>query len=159
MTKARRGSTLVIALMLTTILMVAGLGLLSRKAIQYSSLRAHEVSEQALLLAQSGLEDARLKLGKDLFFPPSSAEEQNSFTYSEELYSADGTTLVGSYRVDIDKRLAGAPSYVLLLTSRGTVGAEPETSRARRTVTAELDLNPTSSTYFQLLNYQDSGVR
>lgn len=145
------------ALLLTTLLLVLGLGLLTRKATQYSGVRSAELSKQALFLAQSGLEDALLKLGKDRTFPPPSPQEQSLYTYSEDVYSADGSTLVGRYRVDIDKTLAVKPSYVLQIRARGLVGTSPQTPGSQRTINAELDLNPSSSTYFQLLNYQDRG--
>ena len=152
------GSTLVMALLLTTLLLTLGLGLLARKATRYSAARSAEVSGQALLLAQSGLEDTLLKLGKDISFPPPGHREQELFTYSEEVYTADGSSLVGSYRVDIDTSLAGKPSYVLQIWAHGVVGGSPKAEASRRDIYAELDLNPSSPTYFKLINYQDMGA-
>ncbi len=148
-----RGSTIVAALLLLALLLVGGLGLLSQRALEYDRVAEDTANLQALLLAQSGLEDVLLKYGRDIGFP---AATQPLFTYSENVYRTDGSTLVGRYTVTLDMKLAAPPSYVAIITSVGTVGAE-DTPRSRRTIRAELDLDPDRGSYFQLLNYQDLG--
>lgn len=90
-------------------------------------------------LAEAGLEDARVKLDRDLTFPPPGAVDQLVFTYEEPVMSLDGSTQVGNYRVTIDKRWAEPPFRLVRITSVGTVGDE-STPVARRELTAELHL-------------------
>ncbi len=150
------GSTLVIALLISTVLLVAGLGLLSLKALQYGSQPTLEMAAQATLLAQAGLEEATLKLDKDIGFPPLASPEQHQFTYTEDLFAPDGVRLVGSYRVVVDRKLAGPESFLLVITSTGIVGPEDQ-PLAMRTVRGEVDLRDPSPTRFRLINYQDLG--
>jgi hypothetical protein len=152
----KRGSTLIAVLLLISLLLVGGLGLLGRKALEYDRVAEEATACQALALAQSGLEDALVKFGKDPSFPPLAGADQTRLTYSEDVYRTDGSTLVGRYTVTIDRKLAPAPSYVALITSVGTIG--PEASPiSRHTVSAELNLKPGEPTYFKLLNFQDLG--
>lgn len=152
----QRGSALVAVLLLITLILVAGLGLMSRKIVEYRRLQVDQNSAQALLLAQSGLQDALLKYGKDISFPPPSSADQTLFRYTEELYRTDGATSVGRYSVTVDDSLDTQALRVVLITSVGTVGPE-EAPVARHTVKAELDMNPARATYMKLLNYQDMG--
>ncbi len=153
MTGVRRGSTLIAVLLLVSLLLVGGLALMSSKSLQYDRLAEEVASAQALALAQAGLEDVLVKIGKSGGFPPLNGQ---TLSYSEEMWQADGTTPVGRYRVTIDSGLRRPNGYLLVLTSVGTVGQEV-TARARHTLRAEFDLNPSNATYFKLVNLEDLG--
>ena len=142
---------LLIALLLIALLLVAGLGLLSRKGAQFGRPSLEKDQAQALLLARSGIEDALLKLEKDPTFPPQGAEEQHVFAYSVEVeISGD---LVGQYEVSVDSERFIPDSYLILIQSKGAVGPGGQ-HRAIHTLEAEVDMNPDSSTYFNVINLQ-----
>lgn len=76
--------------------------MMSAQASRMRAAKAQALSIQARALALAGWEDVRLKLGKDILFPGSS-DTQSAFTYSEDVYSLDGS-YVGNYTVKIDSR-------------------------------------------------------
>jgi len=121
--------------LLAVVLVMMGQGLLARRVAQYRWAESTLLGYQALALAESGLEDARAKLGKDPLFPPPNSDEQVLFSYWEDLGEA------GSYRVEIDRSYVGEPYQVLVVRATGYVGS-PVEPLAVRTVRAELDVNP-----------------
>lgn len=142
---------LLIALLMVALLLVAGIGLLSRKGAQFGRPSLEKDQAQALLLARSGVEDALLKLEKDPTFPPQGAEEQHVFTYTVEV-EASGD-LVGKYEVSVDSERAIPESYVILIRSKGAVGTGGQ-DRAIHTLEAEVDMDPDNPTYFDVINLQ-----
>ena len=132
-----RGSLLIGVLLMLVVLLLGGLALHTRQSQRYKGAVAESLSLQALCLAESGWEDARVKLDKDPLFPPPGGLEQPTFTYSEELSDPSGNR-VGSYTVTVDRRFDRAPYYLFLVTSQGYVGP---TGRAQstRTMVAEVD--------------------
>lgn len=133
----KSGSILIGVLLLLVVLLLGGLALNTRQRERYKGAVAESHSLQALCLAESGWEDARVKLDKDPRFPPPGGLEQRTFTYSEAVTGADGER-IGSYTVTIDRRFDRAPYYLLVITSTGAVGPENAT-RSSRTVTVEVD--------------------
>jgi hypothetical protein len=97
-----RGSLLVAALLLFTLLLTLGLGLMSGQAARMRAARAQSLAIKARALAMAGFEDVRTKLGKDILFPQTS-ETQDFFSYSEDVYDLDGN-YVGNYVVQVDMR-------------------------------------------------------
>lgn len=162
--KGRRGSTLVVTLLISVILLILGMAFLGRRALQYQGAGLVRQAAQARALAEAGLAEARLKLEKDLLFPLRGADEQVLFPYSEEVVDLDGATRVGSYQVTIDTTWRNPPYSVIVLTSVGVVGP-PENPLARRCLVAELDVSPknreqpslSNPNYFRYLNWQDLG--
>lgn len=100
------GFLLVAALMLTTLFLVTGLGLLSAQASRYASAARIAEGIQAKNAALSGMEDVRVKLAKDVKFPPRKSKERNQFkfAYSENLPTPPGAPPI-SYSVVVDYEL------------------------------------------------------
>lgn len=133
--RQRRGVLLIVAMLVLSLLLILGMGLMSSQQARYRA-AVHSVdSAQALCLAEAGLEDVRVKLEKDRAFPPEAADDQSSFSYSETMSGA-GQEL-GSYYVEIDWSYDVAPYYLLKITTIGCVGPR-ENPRAQRVLRAEL---------------------
>ncbi|MEW6278227.1 MAG: hypothetical protein AB1758_06370, partial [Candidatus Eremiobacterota bacterium] len=90
-------------------------------------------------LARAGLEEARIKLQKDLTFPP--CEEQPAFDYSEDLADLDGNPM-GHYEVRVDMTWTDAPYGIAHITAVGRTGSRASPT-AQHTIQAELDVLPT----------------
>jgi hypothetical protein len=101
----RRGFLLIAALLMSIIFLVTGLGVLSAQASRYAASARIAEGMQAKNAALSGLEDVRVKLAKDVHFPPrkSKSRGQTKFAYSETLFedAADPTRQV-TYSVVVD---------------------------------------------------------
>ena len=149
----RRGSLIIAALLLFSIMLALGLGLMSSQSARMKAARAQTASLQAKALALSAWADVRTKLGKDLFFPPR-LEGQGLFSYGEDIYDAEGE-LYGSYSVMIDTRyldfqrgagnvitsnsLSNVPLGYYLITCVGKVGPRGAPPEAERTMYFEVD--------------------
>jgi hypothetical protein len=114
-------------------------------------------------IAESGLEDARIKLEKDPSFPPVSAD-QPTYSYSEDVFDLDGATLLGSYTVSIDTTFNVAPYRIIKISSIGLAGPSDE-PLAKKKIHAEFDMAqkrpdtaPTPNpNYFKFINRWESG--
>lgn len=134
----RRGFLLVTSLLFVIMLLLLGMGFLGSQAARYKGARRAAQSAQAKGLALGGLEECRVKLERDVNFPPPpSGPNQFLFTYSERLDFPDGTP--GSYTVIIDRTYEQPPYQVWTVTSIGSVGP-PDTPIAQYTLKAELDV-------------------
>lgn len=143
---------MVVALLVLAVALVAGIGLMTSQVSNYHGVQSAEDAAQALYLAQAGLEDARLKLERDLQFPPrgdgnymedtsAGLQEQTLFTYSEDVFVRGKR--VGSYRVSIDTSFV--PNYQFTrVTSYGLVGPT-EAPSAQRILKLDLDTNSEQS--------------
>lgn len=136
--RSRSGFLLVVALLLTTLVALIALGLLGVRKGSYASSRAAVTSVQARALARSGLNDIWVKLGKDPFFPTGIGDEQEVFSYQEEVKD-DTDRLVGSYDVKVDRKYRRSHE-VVLLESTGRVGGLNSDSTTF-TIYAELSTN------------------
>ncbi|MFN8608641.1 MAG: hypothetical protein U0931_13985 [Vulcanimicrobiota bacterium] len=153
---------LVLSLLLCAIMLVAGMAFLSQRASESRWSQQALYALQARCLAEAGLEEARLKLGKCYDFPPTRLE-QRQFTYSEDVAAAHGA-LPGSYTVTIDWRYAqaGEAYQVILVSSTGRLGPRHQVL-AQRTLYAELDGAPTRSgpalnpKLFHWIEFRDEG--
>jgi len=162
---ARRAFTLIAVLLILVILMTLGLGLMSKRAAQYSSAPIAQNAAQALAIAQAGIEDARAKLSKDLDFPPAAAVQQTTFSYVENLYDVDGVTSVGSYQITVDTSLKKPSTSIIQVQSIGVLGPS-DAPIARRRLHAEFDVSPTdragssnpNSNLYQIVQFQDLGA-
>jgi hypothetical protein len=116
MRRSRRGFLLVAALLITVILLVSGLGVMSAQASRYNASARIAEGIQAKNAAMSGLEDVRVKLAKDVKFPPrkSKARGQTKYAYSETLFEdPDDPNAEVSYSVVVDfalEREVAAPN-------------------------------------------------
>lgn len=156
-TQKRRGSLIIAALLLFSLLLALGLGLMSSQSGRMRAAQAQIDALQARQLALSAWADAKAKLGKDLFFPPST-DAQGHFSYSEDVYDQDASgdpEFYGTYTVVIDTSYAGferdagtnvtidslanLPLGFYLITCTGKIGLRGEPARAERTFQMEVD--------------------
>jgi type II secretory pathway pseudopilin PulG len=137
--KTNRGSAIIAVLLVSTLLLVLGMGLLSQKATAYEAASRDRMAAQARAVAQAGLVDCQLKFSKVRDFPPGRSSQAKTFVYGESLEDSAGKR-IGSYLVTIDSTWATPPYSVIQVTSVGTVG-DAEDPRARYQIFAELDMS------------------
>lgn len=154
----KNGSLLIAALMLFVLLLALGLGLMSTQSNRMKEARAQALSVQAKQLCLAAWQDARVKLGTDILFPPQGVLE--SFAYSEDVSDGEGN-FVGTYTVVIDVRFARPFRDVMtgeltqglyLVTCNGKVGERGFEPEAERTMYYELDMNN-----FKVIRFEDRG--
>jgi Tfp pilus assembly protein PilX len=158
----RRGFLLVFGLLVMVLLLILGLGFLGKQADAYRSATQAAAASVAMECAMAGLEDARVKLTKDLQFPPPGDVEQLRFAYTEILNELDGATPIGSYTVTVDSHWAPPPVEILVIEVVGVAGDPADEASARRRLTVEYDLaerrsgsaNPNLGRF---INFQDHG--
>ncbi len=127
----RRGFTIILCLLLSLLLLVIVLGMLGARGPMQEAAAGTRQHAQARALAEAGMEDVRVKLGKDIRFPPVPTPDQPVFSYAEKVYDVDNA-VVGSFQVKIDQSLDQAPYFVLRITSTGMLGsAERPLAQAR----------------------------
>ncbi len=126
--------------MLCTLLLIIGMGFVAQRSLEYGSVSELQDKAQARQLAMAGIEDARVKLEKDPFFPQVGGFGQPDFTYSEELKDPSDSSLVGIYKVTIDVRLKEEPFRVVRILSAGYAGPDRANPLATYTIYAELDV-------------------
>lgn len=130
-----RGFLLVAALLITVLVAIIALGLLGIRRGSYASSRAAVREVQARALARSGLNDIWAKLSKDPFFPTGIGDDQEQFSYREEVFNESGDS-VGTYTIRVDRGYRVSHD-VILLESTGRVGKLSADS-ASHTIYAEL---------------------
>ena len=135
-----RAVALVAALTIMALLLVLGAAVIRRQAEAYKSSNYVRQTTKAQALAEAGLEDARIKLEKDRFFPPPHAPDQLVFDYTETLTDSDGRP-GGGYSVSVDLSRASDPFFIILVRSTGLVEPEKD-GGARQTLIAEFDNSP-----------------
>lgn len=128
------------ALLLISFVLVCMLGFLGTRSLEFSNTGRLQQMALAQSLAEAGMEDARVKLEKDMFFPPLQGFGQNNFIYSEDLMDPETGQLAGSYVVTVDHSLRGSPHCVVRLQSVGTAGPR-QNPRARYRIYAEIDVS------------------
>lgn len=155
--RIRRAFVLVLVLLICNLLLLLGLAFCGKRALQYRGASLASEVAQARALAEAGLEDARVKLEKDMAFPPAGADDQLTYSYSEDVLDPDGR-LVGSFTVLLDRTYAKRPYNVLVLRSVGTVGPRTlDPPGPQHRIRAELLLDQASPKYFQFVSYRDEG--
>jgi hypothetical protein len=127
------------ALILSVLLLVMAIGFLSQRSSQNRAALASQNALQASLLAESGLRDALLKLGKRVEFPPLNHVDQTAFEYRNVLRAPGGEEL-GSYNVVVDMRYANAPYWIVRVISTGMIG-DPSAPTSSYTLHGELDVS------------------
>ena len=135
--RRQRGILLITALMVATVLLLVGMGLLGSQSSRYEAARQNSYTSQARQLALAGLEDARVKLEMDINFPPPPGPEQTVFSYSETL-DTNPASFEGSYSVLVDMTYATDAARYIVVTSVGTVGP-PIKPTAQYRLRAEID--------------------
>lgn len=147
--RKQRGSLLVSALLLFTILLALGLGIMSSQSARMRAVRAQVASVQAKQLALAGWEDIYVKLGKDRFFM-NLVEDQTFISYSEDVYLPDTAAPLpvtearfhGTYTVVCDTSRVvfdPSPTGIFVITITGKVGPRNESPVAERRMEFEVD--------------------
>lgn len=140
MSRSNKGSTLVMALFITVLLLIVGLGFLGQREGQYRAAQEQLNFVRAKALADAGLQDALGKLAKDIEFPPIRSIDQSVFSYSEDVSNAAGQVL-GSFRVSVNAKYRDRPYSILEISSIGTLG-NPNEPLARVERSVEIDMAP-----------------
>lgn len=145
--KIKRGFVLIFSLLLLLLLALGGMILLGQRAAQYRAAALASKTAVARALAQAGLEDARVKLEKDLNFPPPGDQDQTVFTYDEPVTDFDGS-VVGFYFVTVDSRHriptqppAPYEPSVVTVTAMGRAGADPKEPEAVYSLSMEVEVD------------------
>lgn len=128
------------ALLLISLVLVMILGFLGLRGLEYSSTAKIQSLALAQSLAEGGMEDARVKLEKDMFFPPLTGYGQDTFTYSEDVTDPATGQPVGGYTVTLDVSQRVAPFCLVRMQSIGAAGLRTN-PRARYRIYAELDVS------------------
>lgn len=163
----KRGSILVVALLIVTTLLIFGIGYLTSQSNRYQAAAFERAWFQAYQLAWAGLDDARAKLSKDRFFPPPAAIDQPTFTYQEEVVALDGVTRLGAYEVTVDLTWAKAPYSIVRMVSVGYAGRDLARPTAKRVLALEIDWaqedrntpGTPNAGLFQILNFEEVSHR
>lgn len=151
----RRGFALVIALLLTTLLLVLGLAFLSKQSTRYRLARLTSDAVIAKGLALAGMETTRVKLETDLLFPPPDYRFHDEYSYSERVHDLNSSRVVGTYEVTIDRRWQDPPYEIIVVSAEG----HPEGSDARYRIRAELDVCETAPrNFFRWVRWEENAV-
>ncbi|NDD30164.1 MAG: hypothetical protein EB084_18055 [Proteobacteria bacterium] len=152
----RRGSALVLALLVGIVLLLLGLGLLVMQSRAYDEARLLREHAQAGLLARAGVKSAMLRLMRDRRFPPRLGG-RTVYGYTETLPDPDNPDIpVGTCSVTIDVSRRGSasraapnaaatylyPWYTLRVRSVGAIADANGRIRASRALQAEIDVSP-----------------
>lgn len=139
----RRGFLLILALFIVLLITGFGLAFLNTGALNYQGAVTAQLSQQAQILAFAGLEDARLKLERDINFPPMTDPEIKTFSYSE-LVKASDSQVIGNYDITIDLTYSGTPYQVITVSSTGRVPGLVNNVQGeiKRSLKAEFDIRP-----------------
>ncbi len=175
LTGSRNGSLLIAALLLFSILLSLGLGLMSSQAARMRAAEAQVKAIQAKALCEAAWEDVRVKLGKDILLPQP-VDGQTFLAYSEDVYEtvSGAQRQVGSYTVIIDFHLnktqressnladepdVTIPEGIYQITCIGKVGSRTELPNAERVMVYELSMadpdDPDRS--FRVIRVEDQG--
>ncbi len=152
----RRGSTLLVVLLVLVILLILGMAFLTRQTHLHGAANQAQLSVAARAIAESGLEDARAKLEKDVDFPPQADPTQQSFTYSEDLTDITNTDPVGQYTVTIDLSKK-EKNGIIAITSVGRLSKD---TQIQRVLYAEIDSSgdlATNPKFYRYIHFEDRG--
>lgn len=139
-----RGSLLIGALLLFSILLALGLGIMSSQSARMKAAYAQVASLQAKQLALAGWEDFRVKLGKDQLLIQL-IEDQTFLSYSEDVYHPgpiSPDTFYGTYTVVCDtSRVIFEPEVrgIFVVTVTGKVGPRNSQPLAERRMEFEIN--------------------
>lgn len=158
----QRGYLMPLALMVLALLGVITMGILGSKSSNYAAVVRNIALDRARALAFAGVEDARVKLMNDSYFPPPGDVEQHRFSYGELVNDVGGGGSLGRFTVTVDTEHVDEPYYVVKLTSTGTEFESNTSLRLR----VELDVapfdrkDPSRSSRFPygVLNWTEEGL-
>jgi Tfp pilus assembly protein PilX len=136
----RSGFLLISTLLILTVLLVAGFGLLTSQEARYAAVGRSAEIAQARAMAMAGLEDCRLKIQNDASFPPEMGPGQTVFSYKESMPIPTVPPTLANYQVLVDTSHAIPPYLVLVVTSIGSLGPDNRPT-AQYSLKAEVDIS------------------
>ena len=170
--RGHRAFLLITVLLLCVILLTMGLAFLGSRNSLYSATLQAGLAAQARALARSGLEDARVKLNKDLKFPVEGGTGQNFYVYTEEAFDG-GPNPIGSYRVEVDSTYCHPAIYTpamyhIVSTGFSFSGGTEKAIRASHTYSTYLQVIPAYGTspwystvypvgHWEYMRFEDEG--
>lgn len=150
----RKGFALVLALLISTLLLVLGMAFMTKQSYRYRLARLSAEALAAKALALSGIENSRVKLEHDMLFPPPDERYHDEYSYREVVCDLGTTTEVGSFEVTVDRRWMDPPYEVIVITSEG----HPINSAARYRIRAELDVKDSRGSYWQFVRWEENSA-
>jgi hypothetical protein len=169
--KRSRGAILIFALLLSTLLLILGAGFIAQRGLEYGSVSELQDRAQARELAMAGMEDARVKLEKDPFFPPVGGFGQSTFTYSEDIMDPDDAArMIGIFTVSVDLSRKEEPYRIVRIQAIGQVvdrRAPDSPPRSTYRIYAEVDVasferggapNVPNPRLFQYIDWKEQDV-
>jgi hypothetical protein len=123
----KRGSILVMALLLVILVATIGMATIAGLSGRYASSRGSLATLRSSSLARMGIEDMLIKLAKDPFYPEGVPNDHKEFSYQDVVTGPDGERM-GLYTCTIDWTHRDVGYY--RLTSVGKLGTvlEPRSS-------------------------------
>jgi Tfp pilus assembly protein PilX len=167
--RSQHGSVIILVLLLLVLMFTMGMTILGMKMTQA---RSSMMMKQALIAKQiaiSGIEDARLKLLKDIDFPPRGGNDDVLYSYSEILQFPGDSEPVGEFTVTVDSSCnePEKPSNYdrkVTITSVGIMKDKAGQVAARHRITAILDTSaksrcgPSDNPYlYRIVDMRDCG--
>ena len=157
--RRRRGFALVLALLISTLLLVLGIGFMTKQSYRYRLARLSADAIVAKSLAMAGFENSRVKMQHDLLYPPPDDRYHDEYSFREPVLELGTTQEVGSYEITVDRRWMDPPYEVIVITSVG----HPKDSNARYSIRAELDVNEShfntgTNTFFRVLRWEENSA-
>lgn len=153
--KSRKAFSLILALLLTTLLLVLGLAFLMKQSHRYRLARLTAEAVIAKNLALAGMENTRVKLETDLLFPPPDDRYHDEYSYREEVTDLADPRVIGHYDVTIDRRWMEPPHEIIVVISEG----RPLDSFASYRIRAELDVSIRAGRRpYEFIRWEENGV-
>ncbi|MBN9415725.1 MAG: hypothetical protein J0I12_09835 [Candidatus Eremiobacteraeota bacterium] len=152
--RRRRGFALMLALLISTLLLVLGIGFMTKQSYRYRLARLSADAIAAKSLAMAGIENSRVKMQHDLLYPPPDDRYHDEYSFSEPVYDLNSSRQVGTYEVTVDRRWMELPYEVIIITSVG----HPVDSNARYSIRAELDVSESRGTFFQIVRLEENSA-
>lgn len=157
--RRRQGFALILALLMSSLLLVLGMGFMQKQSYRYRLARLSADAITAKALAMAGIENSRVKMQHDLLYPPPDDRYHDEYSFREPVYDF-GTPPkeVGSYEVTVDRRWMDPPYQVIVITSVGI----PIETNARYSIRAELDVDIShdiaGGTFFQVVRLEENSA-
>ena len=143
-----------LALLISTLLLVLGIGFMTKQSYRYRLARLSADAIAAKSLAMAGIENSRVKMQHDLLYPPPDDRYHDEYSFSEPVYDLNSSRQVGTYEVTVDRRWMELPYEVMIITSVG----HPVDSNARYSIRAELDVSESRGTFFQIVRLEENSA-
>jgi hypothetical protein len=150
----KRGSALIMVLLLSSCLFILSASFLAKKTAEAKVAQMTRQKLQAREIAMGALETVRVKLLNDSRFPPNLGVNQEVFAYTETMQNFAGTEELGRYQVHCDRRWSQSPYHLLRVTLVSQVG--DASNPVRHKMVADFSLLPGHRG--ELLNLMDQGT-